>query len=226
MVYCAPVGSGIAAGAAEVRNSVLTDAELAAASRRLARADPVMAALHAEHGPCRLGPRRSSHFTALTRAIVYQQLSGASARAIWGRFADRFGHRPRPETILAANPATLREAGLSASKAASVRALAELVAAGEIPLGRISRLDDEAIIDRLVEVRGIGRWTAEMFLIFQLRRGDVWPVDDLGIRKGYARAYDVGQPSPRELAPLGDRFRPRRTVAAWYLWRAADTITP
>lgn len=204
---------------------MLTDEELAAASRRLADADPVMARLHADHGPCRLGARQPSHFTALARSIVYQQLSGASARAIWTRFADRFGHRPDPERVLGAEPDQLRAAGLSANKAASVRDLAGRVVDGGLPLSRISRLGDEDIIDRLVEVRGIGRWTAEMFLIFQLRRGDVWPVDDLGVRKGYAHAYRVGQPSPRELAPLGEPFRPWRTVAAWYLWRAADTIT-
>lgn len=205
---------------------MLTDSDLAAASRALATADPVLGRLLAEHGPCRLGPRRPSHFTALARAIVYQQLSGASARAIWARFAAEFGARPRPEAVLAAPEERLRAAGLSAAKAASLRDLARHVADGEVPLSRLSRLDDEAIIERLVEVRGIGRWTAEMFLIFQLRRGDVWPVGDLGVRKGYGVAHGVAQPTPRELQPLGDRFRPWRTVAAWYLWRAADTLTP
>lgn len=204
---------------------MLTDEELDVASREVAARNEAFARLHARHGPCRLGPRRPSHFTALARAIVFQQLSGASARAIWGRFAGTFGARPDPALVAAAAPDVLRGVGCSASKAASIRDLAERVVSGDLPLQRISRLDDDEVVARLVRVRGIGRWTAEMFLIFQLRRGDVWPVDDLGVRTGYGRCFGVDAPAPRVLEPLGDPFRPWRTVAAWYLWRAADTRT-
>jgi 3-methyladenine DNA glycosylase/8-oxoguanine DNA glycosylase len=121
----------------------------------------------------------------------------------------------------------LRGAGLSAAKALSVRDLAEKAVDGTVPLDRLSRLKDDDLIERLVVVRGIGRWTAEMFLIFQLRRLDVWPVDDLGVRKGYARAYGLREmPAPKELLALGEPFRPYRSIAAWYCWRAVDVTTP
>src|SRR5207249_10815791 len=121
----------------------------------------------------------------------------------------------------------LRSAGLSGSKAASVKDLAARVLDGTVPLGDEDGMADDEIVARLSSVRGIGRWTAEMFLIFQLGRLDVWPVDDYGVRKGYALAYDMAElPTPKELELLGNRFRPYRSVAAWYCWRAVDTITP
>ncbi|MBW3664891.1 MAG: DNA-3-methyladenine glycosylase 2 family protein [Actinobacteria bacterium] len=178
------------------------------------------------HGPVRLGRRRASHLEALARAIVYQQLAGAAARTIWGRTKDVLGGRVTAEAILGADEEQLRGAGLSRNKLAAIRDLALKTSDGSIPLARISRLPDEDIIERLVQVRGIGRWTAEMFLMFQLRRPDVWPVDDLGVRKGYAIAYGLDDlPAPKVLATLGDRFRPYRSIAAWYCYRAVDTVT-
>jgi DNA-3-methyladenine glycosylase II len=121
----------------------------------------------------------------------------------------------------------MRAAGLSAAKTASIRDLAQKVVDGEVMLERIGRLPDDEIVRQLVLVRGIGRWTAEMFLIFQLGRLDVWPVDDLGVRKGYTRLYDLpAMPMPKEFEDMGDPFRPYRSVAAWYCWRATDTVLP
>lgn len=215
---------------ADVPRSLLTNADLDRATAHVAVADPVMAALAARHGPYRPGARRRSHFTALARSIVYQQLSGTAARTIWTRLTDVIGTTPRPAAVLAADEEHLRGAGLSGAKAAAIRDLASKVADGTVPLAGISRLTDDEVVARLVSVRGIGRWTAEMFLIFQLRRPDVWPVDDLGVRKGFAAAYpervDGELPTPRALAPAGDPFRPYRSAAAWYLWRAVDTVTP
>ena len=167
-------------------------------------------------------PQRTP-FEALARAICFQQLSGKAAATIYGRFETAVGGTVSPEAILATPVDEMRRAGLSAAKAASVVDLAEKVLDGTVPLDDVNRLSDDELIDRLVVVRGIGRWTAEMFLIFQLRRLDVWPVDDLGVRKGYARAYGLEEmPSPKALAELGDQFRPYRSVAAWYCWRACE----
>src|SRR4029077_10475932 len=125
---------------------------------------------------------------------------------------------------LALAPETMRAAGLSANKAASIRDLAEKVESGEVELDRVARLSDDEIVRELVLVRGIGRWTAEMFLMFQLGRLDVWPVDDLGVRKGYGVLFGLDElPTARALEPLGDPLRPYRSLAAWYCWRAADT---
>ncbi len=181
-------------------------------------------------GPCdlRRGRPRRPHFAELARAILYQQLAGRAAAAIHGRFAALFdGEAPTPEAVLALPVERLRGVGLSGSKAASIRDLAEKVLAGSVQLDRIARFPDDEIVRELTLVRGIGPWTAEMFLIFQLGRLDVWPVDDYGVRKGYARLYGLAElPPPRELEPLGDRFRPYRSVAAWYCWRAVETVTP
>lgn len=201
----------------------------AAASVELAGRDPVIARLVDAVGPCSIGAARPArtHFAELARMICYQQLAGAAARTIHGRFEALFTGRPTPEAVLGLPAAALRGAGLSAAKAASIRDLAARVEAGDVRLARIGRDDDEEVIRQLVTVRGIGRWTAEMFCMFQLRRLDVWPVDDLGVRKGYARIAGLdAMPSARELGPLGDRFRPYRSVAAWYCWRAVDTIAP
>jgi DNA-3-methyladenine glycosylase II len=132
-----------------------------------------------------------------------------------------------PETMLALPEAALRSAGLSGAKAASVRDLAQKVLDGTVPLDRIGRVSDDEVVRRLSAVRGIGPWTAEMFLIFQLRREDVWPVLDYGVQKGYATAFGLDHvPTPKELRPLGDRFRPYRTVAAWYCWRTVAPTLP
>ena len=176
----------------------------------------------------RRGRPRREHFAELARAILYQQLAGRAASAIHGRFAALFdGEAPTPEAVLALPVDQLRGAGLSGAKTASIRDLAEKVVDGSVELDRVTRLPDDEIVRELTLVRGIGPWTAEMFLIFQLGRLDVWPVGDFGIRKGYALLYGLSEPpSPKELEPLGDRFRPYRSVAAWYCWRAAATVTP
>ena len=187
----------------------------------LAERDPVLHRLVAEVGPARVRPPAETHFGALARAIVYQQLAGAAAAAIHRRFVALFDGDPTPARVLGLHPRTLRAAGLSGSKVASIRDLAAKVMDGTVPLQHIGRRSDEEIIDRLTVVRGIGRWTAEMFLMFQLRRLDVWPVDDYGVRQGYALAYGLRKlPTPKRLEKEGERFRPYRTVAAWYCWRA------
>ena len=195
----------------------------AAASAELASRDRVMRRLVERFGPCKIGRSTQSHLEALAESIVYQQLAGAAAAAIWGRFRGLFDGEFSPEAVLAKREKTLRRAGLSPNKMASIRDLAAKIRDGTVPVERLVRLSDEAIIERLVVVRGIGRWTAEMFLMFQLRRIDVWPVDDYGVRKGYMRAYRLPDlPKPKELAELGERFRPYRSVAAWYCWRAVE----
>jgi DNA-3-methyladenine glycosylase II len=195
----------------------------------LGRRDPVMARAIAGTGPpdIRRGRPRTEHFAELARAICFQQLAGPAARAIHGRFEALFDGQPTPERVLATRMPKLRSVGLSASKAASIRDLAAKVVEGSVQLERVGRLSDDEIVRELTLVRGIGRWTAEMFLIFQLGRLDVWPVDDLGVRKGYARLYDHAElPPPKVLEGLGDPFRPYRSVAAWYCWRATDTVLP
>ncbi len=197
------------------------------ASEELARRDRAMRRIVAEIGPAdlRRGRPARTHFAELARAICYQQLAGAAASAIHGRFDALFGGEgPTPEAVLALPVETLRSVGLSGNKTASIRDLAEKVVAGDVELDRVGRLSDDEIVRELTLVRGIGRWTAEMFLIFQLGRLDVWPVDDFGVRKGYGILYGLTEmPTPKVLEPLGDKFRPYRSVAAWYCWRAADT---
>lgn len=164
---------------------------------------------------------------------MFQQLAGRAAAAIHARFLALFdGVGLSPEAVLALPEQRLRDAGLSAAKSAAVRDLATRSLDGTVPLRGLARLPDEEVIERLSAVRGIGRWTAEMFLIFQLCRLDVWPVDDYGVRNGYRIAYGLPvMPSARELAPLGETFRPYRSIAAWYCWQAVhltrgDMITP
>ena len=191
------------------------------AAAALARRDPVMAKLIDRSAPFNLPRRAMRHFAALAESILYQQLAGAAAAAIHRRFLDLFDGDLSPERVLVLPARKLRAAGLSRAKVAAVRDLAAKVAAGRVPLHRIGRLSDEEIIEALSVVRGIGRWTAEMFLIFQLRRLDVWPVGDYGVRTGYALAYGLPKlPTPKQLQASGERFRPYRTVAAWYCWRA------
>ena len=199
---------------------------VAAATAELAARDPVIAGLVEAAGPASLrrrGRERRDHFGALARSIAYQQLAGKAAAAIHGRFEALFDGHPTAEAVLAMPEQSLRAAGLSGSKTASILDLAAKVESGVVPLDGIQRLTDEDIIERLIVVRGIGRWTAEMFLIFQLGRLDVWPVDDFGVRAGYAAAYALNEaPTPKALVPLGDAFRPYRSIAAWYFWRAIE----
>lgn len=180
-----------------------------------------MAGLMKRTGPFRLPRPSSGHFAALAESILYQQLAGAAAAAIHRRFLALFDGEPSPDAVLAIHSRTLRAAGLSGAKVRSIRDLAAKVVDGTVSLRGIGRRSDADIITRLSVVRGIGRWTAEMFLIFQLRRLDVWPVGDYGVRQGYALAYGLRKlPGPERLQLEGERFRPYRTVAAWYCWRA------
>jgi DNA-3-methyladenine glycosylase II len=196
----------------------------AAAARELAARDPVVASLVAAAGLPRVREPLESHFAALVRAIVYQQLAGAAAAAIHGRLVAALHGEVTPGCLLALSAEELRAAGLSANKAASLRDLAAKVTDGTVVLDprRIWRESDDEVVARLSAVRGIGRWTAQMFLLFQLRRLDVWPTGDLGVRRGYGLAWQVPTPSARELEPLGEPFRPYRSVVAWYCWRAAE----
>lgn len=191
------------------------------AAESLARRDKVMAGLLKRTSRFHLPRPSTGHFAALAESILYQQLAGAAARAIHGRFVALFDGDLSPEAVLVLPPRKLRAAGLSGSKVAAIRDLAAKVVDGTVPLRHIGRLGDEDVISRLSVVRGIGRWTAEMFLIFQLRRLDVWPVGDYGVRTGYALAYGLRKlPTPKQLEAEGERFRPYRTVAAWYCWEA------
>jgi len=183
-----------------------------------------MAGLIAAAGPMRIRPPQESHFAALVRSITYQQLAGAAAAAIHGRLVVALGGQVEPAALLALSAEQLRAAGLSANKAASLRDLAAKALDGTVVLDprRLSRESDEEVIARLTAVRGIGEWTAHMFLIFQLRRLDVWPTGDLGVRKGYGLAWGIPTPTAKELQLLGDELRPFRSVAAWYCWRATE----
>jgi DNA-3-methyladenine glycosylase II len=195
-----------------------------AAARILAGRDPVIARLLEQVGPPRLSRPSESHFATLVRAIVYQQLAGRAAAAIHGRLIAALGGDVQPETLIALTDEALRAVGLSRAKVVSLRDLAAKVLDGTVVLSPrgLSREGDEEVIARLSAVRGIGRWTAEMFLLFQLRRLDVWPVGDLGVRRGYGLAWNVPTPTARELQPLGDPYRPFRSVVAWYCWRATE----
>jgi len=197
----------------------------AGAASALAARDPVIARLVAEVGLPRFRPPQESHFAALVRAVVYQQLAGRAAAAIHSRLVLALGDNVGPEAMLALPAEAFRAAGLSANKTASLRDLAAKVLDGTVLLSPqgLRRESDDEVVERLSAVRGIGRWTAEMFLMFQLRRLDVWPVGDLGVRRGYGLAWGLAaMPTPRELAALGGPYRPYRSVAAWYCWRAAE----
>jgi DNA-3-methyladenine glycosylase II len=196
----------------------------AEATEILVARDPTLARLVREAGPMRLRRPSMSPLEALVQAIVYQQLAGAAARAIHGRLIDAMDGDVTPERLLALSDQTLRAVGLSAAKVLSLRDLATKALDGTVTLSRrsLAHQYDEEIVRRLSTVRGIGTWSAQMFLMFQLRRMDVWPVADFGVRHGYGLAWSVPTPTARELGPLGDPFRPYRTVAAWYCWRAVE----
>lgn len=195
---------------------------LTAAINDVAARDPVLANLAKTVGP--ITHRQADadgHFGSLVRAIVFQQLAGAAARAIHSRVRATVPGDLTPAALASVPDEELRAAGLSANKLASLRDLSDKVLSGAVVLSGSSKLSDEEIIAGLTTVRGIGRWTAEMYLMFELRRLDVWPVDDLGVRQGYGLAWGlVSAPSAKELAPLGDRFRPYRSVVARYCWEA------
>jgi len=202
--------------------------DLEGAVTHLVRADPRLAPVIERVGPCGLRIQRlASPFEALLESIVYQQLHGKAAATIFARLCALFdsGGAPRPHDLAAAPIERLRTAGLSQAKALAVKDLAAKQLAGRVPTrSRLARLDDDAIVARLTEVRGIGRWTVEMLLIFGLGRPDILPLDDYGVRKGYARAFRKRElPTPRVLLAHGERWRPYRSVASWYLWRMAET---
>lgn len=195
---------------------------LLAAVDEVAARDPVLAHLVTLVEPIRHRPRDpDGRFGALVRGIVYQQLAGRAAQAIHRRVRSTVGDTLTPETLSAVPDDVLRAAGLSANKLASLRDLSAKILDGSVDLNRSSRLSDDELIAALVTVRGIGRWTSEMYLMFELRRLDVWPVDDLGVRQGYGLAWRLDPPpSAKQLAPLGDRFRPYRSIVARYCWQA------
>ncbi len=186
-----------------------------------------MARLVKAAGAIELRPALEDHFAALVRSIMYQQLAGAAASTIHGRFLKLFAKGLSPAAVLALPEGIMRTAGVSGAKSAAITDLARKVKDGTLPLKDVDSFSDDELIAHLVQVRGIGPWTAQMFLIFQLRRLDVWPVDDYGIRKGWALAHKLKDvPAPKALHANGDLFRPYRTIAAWYCWRAVDTVLP
>jgi DNA-3-methyladenine glycosylase II len=194
------------------------------ARRVLARRDPVLRDLMRRHGACRLAEaQRSDPFRALCHAIIAQQWSTKAAATIEGRFAALFGGVPTPAAVAKANDAQLRAVGLSPQKLRYMRDLCAKIEGGSLSLHDLDALADEDVITSLTSVKGIGRWTAEMFLIFRLHRPDVLPVDDLGIVKAVQRAYRLRlAPSAARLTKIGDAWRPYRSVACWYLWASLD----
>lgn len=191
------------------------------------KSDPVMAEIMKRAGD--FAPSSSglkSPFEALVRAVAHQQLHGKAAETILGRFKALYpGKRfPKPADVIATPPSKLRSVGFSEAKVLAIRDIAAKTIGGVIPgLARIKKMDDEEIVQRLIQVRGVGRWTVEMLLIFQLGRLNVLPVDDFGVRNGFRIAYKKRKmPTPKQLRQFGSRWHPYRTVAAWYLWRAAD----
>jgi DNA-3-methyladenine glycosylase II len=194
------------------------------AARILAERDPVIARLVAEVGLPVFRRPTDTNFGMLVRSITFQQLAGAAAQAIHGRLVLALGEDVTPERLLATPAEALRGAGLSARKVESLQDLSAKVLDGTVVLDarRVARESDEEIIARLSGVRGIGKWSSEMFLIFQLRRLDVWPTGDLGVRKGYGLAWAIPTPTTKQLDVLGEPYRPYRSVVAWYCWRAAQ----
>ena len=211
----------------------------AEAVEHLSRVDRKLRKIIAKAGPCGLQPERTqSIFEALLESIIYQQLNGKVAATITGRVKALFPentHRvrtrkglvaafPTPEQVLAATPELLRSAGLSQAKMLAIRDLAAKTLDGTVPTVRAAhKMSDDELVERLVQVRGIGRWTVEMLLIFRLGRPDVLAVDDYGIRKGFAKIHRMAElPKPKALLAYGERWRPHRSVASWYMWRAAE----
>jgi len=191
----------------------------------LGAGDPVLAGLIERHGmpPPRRRVASTERFGHLAKIIVYQQLAGRAAAAIHGRLVEALEGEVTAERVWVTPPETLTSCGLSRSKAASLRDLAEKVRSGEVELARIGRLSDADVVSHLTLVRGLGPWSAQMFLIGTLSRLDVWPVGDFGVRAGYARAWALAEmPSPKELELIGEPFRPYRSLVAWYCWRAVE----
>ena len=193
----------------------------------LSQADKTLARLIKKVGPCRLEPQtKRAPFQALVRSVTFQQLNGKAAETILGRVLALYPAKkfPSPEDLLATPDEKLRAAGLSRNKTAAVKDIAAKTIAGVVPDSRtIKKLSNEEILERLTSVRGVGPWTVEMLLMFTLGREDVFPVTDFGVRKGFALTYGLKElPSPKELLAHGEKWRPHRTTASWYLWRAVD----
>ena len=202
----------------------MTSLDYARASRLLRR-DPIMAALIRAHGPCGLADAlRVDHLSALVRAIIFQQLSTKAASTIHGRFVGLLPDgRITAAALTAVTDEQFRSVGVSRQKALYLRDLAEKVDSRAVTLDHLADLDDEAVITALTAVKGIGRWTAEMFLMFRLHRPDVLPVGDLGILTAVQKAYGLRtRPTPDRLRQLGDAWKPYRSIACWYLWRSLD----
>jgi 3-methyladenine DNA glycosylase/8-oxoguanine DNA glycosylase len=193
--------------------------------RYLKRVDPILAGVIESVGPCRIRVSpEGTHFQALTRSIVFQQLSGKAAATILSRVTALFpGATPTPEAVQATSDEQLRAAGLSRQKISYLRDLSSKVASGALPLDAVETMDDDDLIDHLVQVKGIGRWTAQMFLMFRLGRRNVLPELDLGIQNAIRRAYRMRKrPTPKQVKRVGAKWAPHSTVACWYLWRSLD----
>lgn len=199
-----------------------------AARRHLSKADPVLARIIAEVGPLGIMPR-AERFQALARTIIFQQLAGAAANAIYNRFVGLFPGAPFPsaEQVLAKSDAELRAVGLSEKKALYIKDLAAHVRDGTLNFHRFHRMTDNEIVTDLTRVKGIGKWTAEIFLMFNLGRPDIMPADDLGVQNAVKRYYRMRQrPNRKRLLRHAERWRPYRSAAAWYLWRSLDITLP
>jgi DNA-3-methyladenine glycosylase II len=203
----------------------VTPTDYARARRLLLRRDPILAALIRKHGPCGLAAaQRTDHFSALVRAIVGQQLSTKAASTIHKRLIDLMaGGKATPDAVACLSDGQLRSVGLSRQKSAYLRDLCAKVDDGTVRLDALERMTDADVIVELTKVKGVGRWTAEMFLMFRLHRPDVLPVGDLGIVNAVKRVYGLRkQPTPQRIVKIGDAWRPYRSVASWYLWRSLD----
>lgn len=202
----------------------LSDEDLVRATRLLARRDPVLGAVIRKYrSRTPLEASKMDPFPALVRTITAQQISTKAAATIHGRLVALMPHGVEPDALLALSDDQLRQAGLSRQKTAYVRDLAARAASGALPLHTLHELTDEEVIDAIVTVKGLGRWSAEMFLMFRLRRPDVLPVDDLGIVTAITRLYGLRKkPKPDRIRKIGEAWRPYRTVACWYLWRSLD----
>ena len=197
------------------------------ALEHLVRADKVLARVIQKVGPCPLAPRRGvPPYQALVKSVTYQQLNGKAAETIFRRMLALFPGKkfPAPADLIAATDEQLRSAGLSRAKTAAIKEIATKTVAGVVPPRRvIANMSDTEIIERLTTIRGVGPWTVEMLLMFTLGRPDVLPATDYGVRSGFARVYGLKElPSPKELLAHGERWRPHRTVASWYMWRALE----
>jgi 3-methyladenine DNA glycosylase/8-oxoguanine DNA glycosylase len=201
----------------------VTPDDYARARRLLLRRDPILAAIIREHGPCGLSAaQRADHFSALVRAIVYQQLSTKAASTIYTRMVALLPHGElTPATLSAVSDEQLRSAGISRQKSGYLRDLCAKVSANVVPLDDLEHMDDEQVIAALTTIKGIGRWSAEMFLMFRLHRPDVFPIGDLGLVNAVMKAYRFRKkPTPDRMRRLGENWKPYRSVASWYLWRS------